>query len=32
MFVRHRIDGLEMHCDMLDTPPHVRHRIDGLEN
>ena len=29
--VRHRIDGLEKHYQMLQDNRAVRHRIDGLE-
>ena len=31
IFVRHRIDGLEIAAIHDDSRVHVRHRIDGLE-
>ena len=31
LFVRHRIDGLEIITAHINTKTSVRHRIDGLE-
>ena len=31
VFVRHRIDGLEIICNLRLDRLNVRHRIDGLE-